>query len=118
MVALPDFDHNSGGGVEEELSPDVFAVAALGDGDDIVVALRRDSGGLFDVGETEEGFFFGIGGSVEDFLGFAESTLEDEPPRRLGHRQDPHGQEDCRNCADSEHESPSEVQWKLGERVV
>ena len=110
-------DHDAahgGSGAEEELFPHSFPVAVPPrDLDDVVVAVRGDPGGFFDVFEAEGSFGGGIGGFVEDAFGFAEAALHDEPPRRFGHGEDADGEYDGRYGSDAEHESPAELQREL-----
>ena len=95
---------------EEEILPDVFTgTAAFGEMDDVVGAMGRDSGSLFDVSEAELGFVRGVGGTKENGRGVGEAALHDEPARRFGHEENDENEESRGEDADSEHESPSQV---------
>lgn len=77
--------------------------------DDVVSAVGRDSGSLFDVGEAELGFVRGVGGTAENGGGVGEAALHDEPPRGFGHDENDENEKGRGEDADSEHESPSQV---------
>jgi hypothetical protein len=101
---------------DEEVPPNPLAMAALlapaSDYHHVVVVVVtdaiRDVDGLLDVGEP----LLGLGGGVGS-LG-----QHDEPPRRLRHGEDPQGEEERRDGADEEHDTPAEVHEQAVEGVV
>ncbi|KAK4835969.1 hypothetical protein QYF36_016951 [Acer negundo] len=101
-------------GTDEELLPYAFTVVALTlHGDDIVVALRRNSGSFLDVGEFEKSCFLGVGCFVKDIFGVAESALHDQPPRQFQHEHNDEVEEHEWDGSDSEHHPPPQAKCQL-----
>ncbi|GER42247.1 NF-X-like 1, partial [Striga asiatica] len=104
-------DVEDDGGRAEEVAPHTLAVVGARGGDDdvvVVVAVLGYAGRLFDVVETEERFFGGVGGLVEDALRLGDAALHDEPTGGLRHDERADDDADGRDDPDAEHEPPPE----------
>ncbi|KAJ4969554.1 hypothetical protein NE237_016255 [Protea cynaroides] len=66
----------------EELFPYTLAVAPFRSLHDIIVALRWDPYGFFEVSESQQSFLFGIRYFVQHSFGIAKTTLHNEPTWR------------------------------------